>query len=516
MLTRVLALAAGAACVFAFAPFGWAPVTIAALSAAVRAVGGRADGARRRGARIRVRVRPVRRRRVVGVRRARDVRRHARAGRRGRDGRLRRVPRAVARARRLGRRALHAAAFGRAPRRGGRCVDARRVAARVRVLGLPVAGDGLRRAPARRRAAARRLRAGGRRVPGVARGRALRGGAPPASWPRSRRRNPAASSRCLAGITRDRGRRRGADAHRVDDASRRAGRDLADPGQRVAGAEVRSGVPPAQLRALRHARHAEPRPDRRAAGERVSAVRRRDSRQRVPAPGRRRPRARRRRHRRPLHRGAAGGPRRRRAHLQQRREPRRRGAAALPEAPPRAVRRDDPAQDVHRLVHQLRAGDSAGRPGGGTRVPAAVRGRGSETRRQHLLRGRLRRGAARRRARVDAARQRHERRVVRPLGRRAAAQPDLRDPRAGDRAPDAARDQHRHHVRDRARRPRAGRAPVVHAGHPRDRDRRTRRRHALPALRRRARRGAGVRAAARGRSRWRAGARAPRSGAPAA
>ena len=47
--------------------------------------------------------------------------------------------------------------------------------------------------------------------------------------------------------------------------------------------------------------------------------------------------------------------------------------------------------------------------------------------------------------------------------------------------------------------------PVVHAGHSRDRDRRTRRRHALPALRRRARRGAGVRAAARGR----------RAGAPA-
>ena len=65
------------------------------------------------------------------------------------------------------------------------------------------------------------------------------------------------------------------------------------------------------------------------------------------------------------------------------------------------------------------------------------------------------RASACRRARRDAARQRHQRRLVRPLARRAPAQPDRRDARARDRAADAARDEHRHHVGDRARRARA-------------------------------------------------------------
>ena len=286
MLTRLLALAAGAACRVRVRTVRMGAGHDRGARPAVRAVGGRADRARRRGARIRVRVRPVRRRRVVGVRRARDVRRHAGAGRRGRDGRLRRVPRAVARARRLGRRALHAAAVGRAPAsrrplRGrspsgcaGSCSRASRgcrwaTPSSCPSGALPLGGY----APV-----------GGVFLVSLAVALCAAGAAGIVAALAAAQ--PRRVVGCLAGITRDRGRRRGADPHHVDHASRRARRDLADAGQRLAGAEVRSGVPPAQLRALRHARHAEPRPHRRAAGERVSAVRRRDSRQRVPAPGR--------------------------------------------------------------------------------------------------------------------------------------------------------------------------------------------------------------------------------------
>ncbi len=51
--------------------------------------------------------------------------------------------------------------------------------------------------------------------------------------------------------------------------------------------------------------------------------------------------------------------------------------------------------------------------------------------------------------RGDAPRQRHQRRVVRPLARRRAARPDRRDARARDGPAAAPRDQYRHHVGDR-------------------------------------------------------------------
>ena len=66
---------------------------------------------------------------------------------------------------------------------------------------------------------------------------------------------------------------------------------------------------------------------------------------------------------------------------------------------------------------------------------------------QHLLRGRVRRGDHPPAAGGDAARQRQQRRLVRPLDRAAAAPADLAGARAGDRPLHAARDQHR---RDRA------------------------------------------------------------------
>ena len=63
---------------------------------------------------------------------------------------------------------------------------------------------------------------------------------------------------------------------------------------------------------------------------------------------------------------------------------------------------------------------------------------------------------------AHAARQRDERRVVRPFDRRRAAHADRRDARARARTADAARDQHRHHVRDRPRRPRDRAPAAVH------------------------------------------------------
>ena len=56
------------------------------------------------------------------------------------------------------------------------------------------------------------------------------------------------------------------------------------------------------------------------------------------------------------------------------------------------------------------------------------------------------------------------------------------DAGAGNGAADAARDQYRHHVDDRAHRSRAGRTAVVHAGHSRSHHRRTHRQHAVRAL----------------------------------
>ena len=178
--------------------------------------------------------------------------------------------------------------------------------------------------------------------------------------------------------------------------------------------------------------------------------------------------------------------RRGRAHLQQRGEPRRGAAAALSQASPRSVRRIDSAEAARRLVHQLACWRfrsptrRRGRPGSRrSRSPAsgiAVNICYEDVFGAELI------AAARD---GNAARQRHQRRVVWPLDRRAPAQPDRRHARARNRPPDAARDQHRHHVGHRARWPRdlascrgssRGILEIEIAG-------RTRR-HALPALRR--------------------------------
>ena len=146
-----------------------------------------------------------------------------------------------------------------------------------------------------------------------------------------------------------------------------------------------------------------------------------------------------------------------------------RAAAALSQAPSRPVRRDDSARAGHRLVHPPLlsiplASQASRRP----RSAAARRCRPAR-RGQHLLRGCVRRRIRAPGARRDAARQRDQRRVVRPLDRGLAAQPDRLDARARDRAAAAARDEHGHHVGDRARRARVRAAAVVHARHPRGR-----------------------------------------------
>ena len=137
-------------------------------------------------------------------------------------------------------------------------------------------------------------------------------------------------------------------------------------------------------------------------------------------------------------------------------------AAVLPQEPSRALRRNDTAEAGHRLVRALGARHSARRPGARRReaTPACRRRRAG--RRRHLLRGCLRRRAAPWRADARPARERDQRRVVRPLDRGRAARPDRRDARAGVRPSDAAGDEHRHHLGDRPRRPRTRAAAVVH------------------------------------------------------
>jgi len=78
-----LALAAltGAATVFGFAPFGVALLPIVTLSILFAQWRHAANAGRRGRRRLRIRTRHVRRRHIVGVRRARDVRRHARGDR---------------------------------------------------------------------------------------------------------------------------------------------------------------------------------------------------------------------------------------------------------------------------------------------------------------------------------------------------------------------------------------------------------------------------------------------------
>ena len=149
------------------------------------------------------------------------------------------------------------------------------------------------------------------------------------------------------------------------------------------------------------------------------------------------------------------------------------------------VRRDDSIEAGDRLVHPSVLAIPLA-----DRRTAARRSRRSSSpdsvSRSISVRGCVRRRADPRRARCASARQRDQRCVVRPFDRRRAAQPDRGDACARARPADAARDEHRHHVGDRSRRPRARSAAVVHDRHPRDRRRRPRRRDALPAVRRHA------------------------------
>ena len=90
-----------------------------------------------------------------------------------------------------------------------------------------------------------------------------------------------------------------------------------------------------------------------------------------------------------------------------------------------------------------------------------------------------------RRARRAPARERDERCVVRPFDRCRAAQPDCRHARARVRTADAARDEHRHHVGDRKRRPRNRAPAVVHHRRARSRRRGSHGHDAVRAARRR-------------------------------
>ncbi len=184
--------------------------------AAVRAVAARRHAARRRVARLRVRHRALRRRACRGS--TSRSRRSAACPRRSRSSR-RRIRRRTSR---CGPRSpAGSSCASRRPHSVARLVAAAAAWTLCEWLrgfvftGLPVARGGLCRAPVRRRAAARRLRAGRRRVPRVAgRGAVCRGDRRHHGCARA----GAACARivaCLAGITRLVGDRRGA-APRVE------------------------------------------------------------------------------------------------------------------------------------------------------------------------------------------------------------------------------------------------------------------------------------------------------------
>ena len=356
------ALVAGALCVLGFAPFALPLCRSLHARRAVLAVARGAARARRRADGLRVR----RSASSAPARRGSTSRCETFGGMpaplaRHRHRGLLRLPRAVARAGRLGRRARRAPAVARRALRRSRRVDARRMAARHRLHRLPLADARLLAAAGQ---PARGLRAARRRVPGVARRRVLRGAA--RRW---------RSTRCRA-----RRARRGARPPRrrsrrlfVAGASRWRIEWTQPDGAPVAVSLVQGNVPQEvkfdpELRernvpALRAARRAEPRPPDRAARERAAGVR-----DQVPA-------------------GAissASAARRdarngdvllglftRRAADCPGDEPRittascRLGAGALaglPQAPPGAVRRDDSAEAAVRLADQQRADDPARRP----------------------------------------------------------------------------------------------------------------------------------------------------------
>ena len=97
------------------------------------------------------------------------------------------------------------------------------------------------------------------------------------------------------------------------------------------------------------------------------------------------------------------------------------GEPALPQRPPRAVRRiHSPAQRV-RLADQRSAADPDGRPDQRRRAPSAAQRRRTKGCSEHLLRRRLRRRDHPRAAASHVAGERHQRCVVRRFARRACS-----------------------------------------------------------------------------------------------
>jgi apolipoprotein N-acyltransferase len=132
-----------------------------------------------------------------------------------------------------------------------------------------------------------------------------------------------------------------------------------------------------------------------------------------------------------------------------------------------SLRRDDSARAVVNSSQDIVDSDRSQASGVPDPPVLQVAGRRG---RQHLLRRCVRRGDPRAGRGGDHARQRHQRRLVRPLARRVPAQPDRGDARARDRAAAAPRDEHGNHLRHRSRRARTRAAAVVHSRHSRSRD----------------------------------------------
>src|SRR2546425_4840356 len=391
--------------------------------------------------RLRLRTRVVRRGCLLDLCELARRRRHGGAGRGPGHVHRVRVHRALSRRRRLAAGA-HSRPSGRPrmPADPG-VVDSLRVAALLgperfslacaRLCGGRLAAPGLR-------AARRRIRAY------LSHGGAGRHGLAPCDA-------PSASDVLAQRAGSDRRPRRSATPRRVEHATRRAAERRAPAGKHRTVAQVRSAALRAHARDLCAARRGNAGAADRFSGDRGTALSGRGrpclsataGRHRAAQPGR--PAARR------ADAARSGGV------LQQRDHSRHLCGPGLPQGASRAVRR----------VRAARARLDAA-PGEHPDVgfferqgAQAPRGRRAARRRQHLLRGRIRRGDRRAAARGNAARQRVERRLVRRLARAGTASADRAA--TGDRnRPHASHgDQYRHHRGDRCRRPRQRPAAAV-------------------------------------------------------